>query len=660
MSTESQRHAQTAPFATGNAESLLRHAAAKRRPFLLVYHKDRVETVHVPPGGEIVVGREAPADVVIPDGSLSRRHARFTLEDSAIVVEDLGSTNGTRVGRRKITREILRAGDAVTLGAITIGVHALPAAQASFLDLEDHDSLRAAIEAEITRARFFGRSFALATIRSLEGRAGHVLRWSPRVRGLVRPVDRVGLYSHDTVEILLPEMDREQAVSFVTAAVASAPGEPPLAAGIACFAGSRSADELLERSRRAALSASWDERVRVAEPEGARAWSPAGEEGGGDVVARSAGLRAVIELARRAARAVVPVLLTGETGTGKEVLARLIHESGPRREAPMICVNCGALPAQLVESTLFGHERGAFTGAIQQQKGVFEAAAFGTVLLDEVGELPPSAQAALLRVLESKRLTRVGSTREIEVDARVIAATHRDLESMVAAGTFREDLYYRLCVMTLEIPPLRERREDIPHLAARFVHLAAAANGSIVRAIRPDAIEILERYPWPGNVRELRNAIERAVVVADGDTITPEDLSERLRRHAEAPAPATARPSAMPASIAPAASVPVTSVPVASMPVANVPVANVPVASAPASRASVAPPEAAEEPSGAAGGLRARLDRLEANLLLDALRQAGGSQAEAARILEIPLRTLQHRLKAHGIRKGGYDGPSGD
>ena len=241
------------------------------------------------------------------------------------------------------------------------------------------------------------------------------------------------------------------------------------------------------------------------------------------------------------------------------------------------------------------------------------------MFLDEIGELPAAAQAALLRVLEAKRITRVGSTREIDVDARIIAATHRDLEAMVGSGSFREDLYYRLCVMTLDIPPLRERREDIPLLAARFVQQAAIANGSQARAVRSEALAVLERYSWPGNVRELRNVIERAVVIAEGDAVTVNDLSERLR------AAAGAAPAA--ASEAPPAARP-------------------------------AEPAAREAPESWAGGLREQMDRFEAALLMRALRAAAGSQVEAARLLGVPLRTLQHRLKAHGIRKAGYEGPS--
>ncbi|MBK8257052.1 MAG: sigma 54-interacting transcriptional regulator [Polyangiaceae bacterium] len=617
MGNDADIYSQTTPLSTSSNETVLRQTNIRRRPFLLVYQKDRVDTVHIPPAGGIVVGREPPSDLVIADSSLSRTHARFRLEDGQIFVEDLGSTNGTRLGGRRVEQEVIKPGQVVTLGAVTIGVHILPAPQVAFADLGDHDSLRERLQTEMERSRFFGRPLSLLTIRSREGLSGHVLRWSPRVREVLRPVDTAALYSADTLQVLLPEMGSEQAVSLVEKMVARIDGEPLLGAGIACFPGVQSPDELIEESRKAALLADDATPVRVAFLESSRELPPSDLEADGQVVAKSPQLRAVLELCRRASRAVVPVLLQGETGTGKEVLARFIHESGPRASQPMICVNCGALPVQLIESALFGHERGAFTGAVQQQKGVFEAADGGTVFLDEVGELPPSAQAALLRVLESKRISRVGSTKEIEVDARIIAATHRDLESMVAAGTFRQDLYYRLCVMNLEIPPLRERKEDIPLLASRFVQAAARANGSRVRALRPEVVAALENHSWPGNVRELRNALERAVVIAEGETITLNDLSERLRGGTS-----TLRLTTVP----PPAPVPETKPPSApAFPVENW-----------------------------TGGLREQLDKFEQMLLLNALRSANGSQAEAAKILDIPLRTLQHRLKAHGIRKAGY------
>jgi DNA-binding NtrC family response regulator len=247
-------------------------------------------------------------------------------------------------------------------------------------------------------------------------------------------------------------------------------------------------------------------------------------------VIRDASMIAVYQTIDRVASSTIPILIEGETGTGKEVVARAIHDRSGRRERPMRCINCGAIPSNLIVSVLFGHEKGAFTGADRRTKGVFEEADGGTVLLDEIGELAASAQVALLRVLETKRLTPVGSNTEIEVDVRVLAATHRDIEAMTKDGSFRLDLFYRLNTLTITVPALRRRTDEIRPLVRRFVKLANGANGRRILGISPEVMATLEAYPWPGNVRELRNAIDRAVVIAVGDIITVDDLPERLRR----------------------------------------------------------------------------------------------------------------------------------
>jgi two-component system, NtrC family, nitrogen regulation response regulator NtrX len=241
----------------------------------------------------------------------------------------------------------------------------------------------------------------------------------------------------------------------------------------------------------------------------ARGWS-------GPIVGRSPAIRKLLAEVERAAPTVARVLIQGENGTGKELVARALHAAGPRREMPFVAVNCAAIPEELIESELFGHERGAFTGATQARKGRFEEAHRGTLFLDEVGDLSARAQTKLLRVLQEGELNRVGGNRSIRVDVRVIAATNHDLGALVRAGRFREDLYFRLAVIPLTVPPLRERTADVPLLVERFTAEIAAEAGVKRRAFSPPALDVLARYAFPGNVRELRNIVERLLIMAPG------------------------------------------------------------------------------------------------------------------------------------------------
>jgi DNA-binding NtrC family response regulator len=238
-----------------------------------------------------------------------------------------------------------------------------------------------------------------------------------------------------------------------------------------------------------------------------------------DVITRSAAMQPVLKAAERAAASVIPVLIEGESGVGKELIARAIHGSGVRRAKPFVAVNCGALPENLVESILFGHEKGAFTGATEKHTGKFVEADNGTLFLDEVGELPAPAQVKLLRALQDDEVEPVGGRKSVKVDVRIISATNRDLIADVKAGRFREDLFYRLHVFPISVPPLRARRDDIPELARHFLTRIAAEESKRIRGISASGMALLAGHHWPGNVRQLENAIFRAVVLADGDEI---------------------------------------------------------------------------------------------------------------------------------------------
>ena len=239
-----------------------------------------------------------------------------------------------------------------------------------------------------------------------------------------------------------------------------------------------------------------------------------------EIVGMSEPLKKVVSRISKVAPIDSGVLITGETGTGKELVARAIHRLSRRSKCPFVSVNCAAIPRDLIASELFGHEKGAFTGATQRRSGRFELAAGGTIFLDEVGELPAETQVALLRVLQEREFERVGGTGSIQADVRVIAATNRDIETAIAAGTFRSDLFYRLNVFPIEMPPLRERREDIPLLVGYFLDRYARKIGKTFQALDKKSLDILQSYPWPGNIRELQNVIERSVIVSETETFS--------------------------------------------------------------------------------------------------------------------------------------------
>jgi DNA-binding NtrC family response regulator len=252
---------------------------------------------------------------------------------------------------------------------------------------------------------------------------------------------------------------------------------------------------------------------------------------GTELIGEGGAMKQVAELVKRVAPANASVVITGESGTGKEVVARAIHNLSPRKDRPFVALNCSAIPATLIESELFGYERGAFTGADQRRLGNFEMAHGGTLFLDEIGELPPEMQGKFLRVLEERKLRRLGGKAEVDVDVRVLCATNRNLKEQSRSGRFREDLYFRLGVFTIHLPPLRERREDIPLLVQHFIAKFAGETGKHVHGTTAGAMAQLQAYGWPGNIRELRNTVERGMILVDGDMIGEEHLPPDMRPH---------------------------------------------------------------------------------------------------------------------------------
>jgi two-component system nitrogen regulation response regulator NtrX len=350
---------------------------------------------------------------------------------------------------------------------------------------------------------------------------------------------------------------------------------------------------------------------------------------GKTLIGRSQAIRDVIERIALAAPTTATVLVTGESGTGKELVARALHDLSPRKDEAFVALNCAALPEELVESELFGHEKGAFTGALAARRGKFEEAHRGTLFLDEIGDMSARTQAKLLRVLQDGVVTRVGGSAATKVDVRVVAATNHVLESAVADGTFREDLYYRLNVVPIALPPLRDRPEDVGVLAEHFLAALARAMGRKPRRIDRGAIALLARHRWPGNVRELRNLLERLVILTPGETITEADVARQLPPAGVDAGPPPRAPAADPDPL-PAAEPPAT-----------------------ADRPPAAIPPVGEEDEDAdaeapAGSLKAQLDSAERAALEDALRRAG-SVARAAELLGLERSHLYKKLRKHRL-----------
>ena len=593
---------------------------------LLVYYRDGANLFPLSGDRTLTVGRSLDADIRIAEATLSRRHFSVSVVEDRVLLEDLGSCNGVYVNGQRVTQAELRLGDEIAAGIARFRITG-EGSGAAKLDLDSYDLFTHFVDSEIVRSRSFGRTVALVAISGAKGHDTHLSEWCSDVKSVLRPVDRLSVYGPNDIDVLLPEIPLSELQKLIEQ-MAWCRGQhaPPLLCGVATFpATARSAEELIQVAHVARGQATASEPVQYAPSHGTEVYSsvsPSEEKArGGLNVVRSPALAEVYAQAERLATATLPVLIIGETGTGKEVLSRHIHEQGPRSKKPMRCINCGALPRELLESILFGHERGAFTGAVQRAKGAFEEADGGTVLLDEIGELSPAAQAALLRFLETKVVHPIGSGREVKVDVRILAATHRDLEAMADDGQFRWDLLFRLNAVTLKLPPLRERLEEIVPLAKGFAVHASETQGLPVRRISDEAVGVLRAYRWPGNVRELRNVIERAVVIAQTDTIGITDLPDRLR--AVTPGDRRRRGFRFDETTS----------------VFQVQRGSEKGSSGEPKERSVERPDQ----------FRGAVEEFERRLLLAALYAEQGNKSGAARLLKMPLRTLMNRINEFGI-----------
>jgi DNA-binding NtrC family response regulator len=532
----------------------------------------------------LLIGRAEEADVRILDPRASRSHARLYVTDGRLSIEDLGSANGTFLRDERIRpgeQVRIEQGEVVGIGSTILMVQRREAGFKA-RPLWPYAYFETRLIEECGRAGGAHVPFALTR---LDLQAGADLRLAEEIiGGALRPGDLLAAYGPSQYVLLFPDSGDPQSRALV-ARIVSALAEKGMnvRSGLAFFpADGASPQELLARASR-----------EVRGPEAT---------GGQGVVLVNRAMRELYALADRVAVGAISVLITGETGSGKEVLAERIHRCSPRGNKPFVALNCAALTESLLESELFGYEKGAFTGAVQAKAGLLEAASGGTLFLDEVGEMSLALQTKMLRVMETRQLLRVGGTKARTTDVRFIAATNRDLEEEVENKTFRRDLFFRLNGVMLTIPPLRDRPDEIEPMARSFLDAAAREMGRPGMDILPEALALMRAYPWPGNIRELRNLMERASLLAAAGPVTLEHLpADKMRRAVE-------RAGAL---------------------------------------VVASPPARVGEESTAAW--RDRVAALERQAIQDALSRCAGNKSRAAELLGMPRTTFFARLKEHGI-----------
>jgi DNA-binding NtrC family response regulator len=480
--------------------------------FLVIHIDDGgSRVIDLPDGIDVTFGRSRGATVTVDSEKVSRMHARVRRTGDVIEVEDLGSRNGTRVNGDKIegVRRVA-SGDELGIGPIQ-AVVGITTGLRTATNVADAATGEARLVAEVDRAVRYHRPVTIGLVRVA---SDPVIDAMSRA---LRPMDLMAEDAGDDYLVILPELGRADGTAAIERLLDFARGAGVVSTAATALAPDDGTTvETLIGTLRAGLRSGRSPREIVVATSGA------------EPIVLDAAMRRVYSLVERIADTPMTVLILGETGVGKELVTEAIHRRSSRRDRPLIKLNCAALPESLLESELFGYERGAFTGAERRKVGFFEAADGGTLFLDEIGEMPLALQAKLLRVLERKVITRVGGTTEVAADARLIAATHRDLEADVRANRFRQDLLFRIGGFTVVVPPLRDRPTEILPLAEHFAQLTAMEQGRPPPGIADDARDALSGYTWPGNVRELKNAIERALVLC-GEAITAADLPEKLR-----------------------------------------------------------------------------------------------------------------------------------
>jgi len=582
------------------------------QPYLLVLEGESSRRYPLPASGMVLVGRDSEADLRLRDDSISRRHARLILNGHEVRIVDLDSANGTLVnGRRVSGSHPLVSGDVATLGSVVLVLrtHARAAQARRTLELE---TFLARLREEVERALRYGRPLTVLALALPEPQPRHEALDEACAKEL-GPAEAAAWLDASNLVVMLPESSVEPGEAGMgEQAEALAAAAPGARLGYAVCPTDGCDAETLMAAARAATAEATPGQARAAEDSATRLIL-----GDRSMLVADPAMLQLYALIRRLAASELPVLVSGETGSGKENAAFAVHHWSRRSSGPFITLNCAAMPEGLVESELFGHEKGAFTGAATAKVGILESANGGTVFLDEVGELPLAVQAKFLRALESKRITRVGDVRERPIDIRLVAATHRDLELEVKEGRFRQDLYFRLSAATVVLPPLRERPREIPLLARSFLAQACKSLGRREMTIAADTLQVLARYGWPGNVRELRNLMDYVSAAVAEDVLEPHHLPARVTGTGskEEPEPST-------------------------------------------STAAQAPPAAGAPRS--FQPLADEIRELERRRMEEALQAADGVQSRAAALIGMPIRTFSFKLKQLGISaRAGRRGPGG-
>lgn len=564
--------------------------------YVLVIDDVSARRLALPEDGVLQIGRSPDADIQIESPAASRRHARLILSGGIANLTDQDSHNGTLVNGERVDGSVpVSPGDTIAIGATLLVLGSRRRSlRCAFVDL---DQLRQRIREEIARAKDYSRFFSLVllTLDLAKGRNGLLAA----AMGSLRGMDVVAMQGSRMI-VLLPEVDGEGARNVAqTLITAIAPWVTTSVAGVASYPGDGCDTESLIANAAAAARSAPTTGVTLASE------LPVEQEiGGRKIVIAGAAMVGIYELIRRLADSDLSVLILGEPGTGKENAATALHEWSSRARKPFVPINCAAIPATLVESELFGHERGAFSDARAAKAGLFESAAGGTIFLDEVGELSLDVQAKLLRALEQMRVKPVGSTRERDVNFRLVAATNRNLDEAVRDRLFRQDLLSRIKSATVELPPLRERLQEVPLLARLFVRTECEKIGRPTLTLSEATLVQVCSYSFPENIRELRNAMRFAATIADGSTIHPWHLPKSISSHGYSGVTA---------------------------------------------QAPEASPHAAPSPAEQFRNLADEIRALERTRMVEALKATGGVHVRAAALIGMPIRTFTLKLKQYQI-----------